>query len=57
MKSIPDLSSFFYILNSIWDKIKSIGLQDLEIFPIIGLSAMLSLLLIFYLLRSKKDHS
>ena len=57
MNSIPDLSSFFYILDSIWDQIKSIGLQDLEIFPIIGLSAMLSLLLIFYLLKSKKDHS
>ena len=57
MKPVPDDPRFLYILDPLWRQIKSIDWQDLAIYPIIGLSAIMTLLLIFYLLRTWKNHS
>ena len=57
MKPVPDDPRFLYILDPLWRKIKSIDLQDFGIYPLIGLSVIMSLLLFFYLLRAWKDHS
>jgi hypothetical protein len=57
MKSVPDDPRFLYILDPLWRKIKSIDWQEFGIYLIIGLSAIMALLLIFYLLRAWKDQS
>jgi hypothetical protein len=57
MKPVPDDPRFLYVLDPIWRGIKSIGWQDIEIYLIIGFSAIAALLLVFYLLRERKDHS
>jgi hypothetical protein len=57
MKPVPDDPRFLYILDPLWREIKSIDWQDFGIYPIIGLSAIMAFILIFYLLRAWKDHS
>lgn len=57
MKSVPDDPRFLYILDPLWRQIKSIDWQDLAIYPIIGLSIIMTLLLIIYLRRALKDKS
>ena len=57
MKPVPDDPRFLYVLDPLWRKIKSIGWQDIEIYSIIGLSAIAALLLVFYLLREWKAHN
>jgi hypothetical protein len=57
MKPVPDDPRFLHVLDPIWRGIKSIGWQDIEIYLIIGFSVIAALLLVFYLLRERKDHS
>ena len=57
MKPVPDDPRFLYVLDPLWREIKSIDWLDFGIYLIIGLSAIMALLLIFYLLRARKDHS
>jgi uncharacterized membrane protein YuzA (DUF378 family) len=57
MKPVPDDPRFLHVLDPIWRGIKSTGWQDIEIYLIIGFSAIAALLLVFYLLRERKDHS
>jgi len=57
MKPVPDDPRFPYVLDPLWREIKSIDWQDFGIYLIIGLAVIIALLLIFYLLRTWKDHS
>ena len=57
MKPLPDDPRFFYILDALWDQIKTIDWENLGVFPIIGLSAVMGFILTFYLLRTRKDNS
>ena len=57
MKPVPDDPRFLYILDPLWRQIKSIDWQDFAIYPIIGLSTIMTLLVIFYLRRAWKDRS
>jgi hypothetical protein len=57
MKPVPDDPRFLYILDPLWREIKSIDWQDFGIYSIMGLSAIMAFILIFYLLRAWKDHS
>ena len=57
MKPVPDDPRFLYILDPLWRQIKSIDWQDFAIYPIIGLSTVMALLLIIYLRRAWKDRS
>ena len=57
MKPVPDDPRFLHVLDPLWRQIKSIELPELGIYSIIGLSTILALILIFYLIRARKDHS
>ncbi len=57
MKPVPDDPRFFYILDPLWRQIKSIDWQNLAIYPIIGLSITMTVLLIIYLRRARKERS
>ncbi len=57
MKPVPDDPRFLYVLDPLWRHIKSIDLQDFLIYPIIGLSVIMTLLLILYLCRERKDRN
>ena len=57
MKPVPDDPRFINVLDPLWRGIKSIAWQDIEIYSIIGLSAIAALLLVLYLLREWKAHN
>ena len=57
MKPVADDPRFLYVLDPLWHRIKSIGWQDIEIYSIIGLSAIATLLLVLYLLREWKPRN
>ena len=57
MKPVPDDPRFLYVLDPLWHQIKNIDFHDFSIYPIIGLSAISTLLLIVYLRRAWKDRN
>jgi len=54
MKPVPDDPRILYVLDTFWREIKSVNWQDFEIYPIIGIAAIMALLLICFLLRAWK---
>ncbi len=57
MNPVPDDPRYSYVLDPLWRAFKSIDWQNFGIYLLIGLSAIVALLLIFYLLGAWKDHS
>jgi hypothetical protein len=57
MKPVPDDPRFLYVLDPLWREIKSIDWLEFGIYSIIGLSAIMVFIFIFYLLRAWQEHS
>ena len=57
MKPVPDDPRFLYVLDTFWREFKSIDWQNFEIYPIIGIAAITTLLLICLLLRAWKGRT
>jgi hypothetical protein len=57
MNPVPDDPRSLYVLDPLWQAIKSIDWQNFGIYPIIGLAVILGFALFFYWLRTCTDSS